>query len=193
MWLWKHILELTILISLSTMVDDLLQHTMKTQLQQQCNNHNMNTKFNSLQEKVSVGQWVITESQTSQGSSKILDEIDAELLETEKKRESLLKRHHLTLIQQDNKALQHISNIDVMSNSCSKQENDDSCSEQECASSVVSSKWLLWPESYWLKQIVLWQNLHRYGVETGTELDSLTYQVIDLMRWLVEWLTQQIN
>ena len=123
------------------MVDDLLQHTMKTQLQQQCNNHNMNTKFNSLQEKVSVGQWVITESQTSQGSSKTLDEIDAELLETEKKRELLLKRHCLTLIQQDNKALQHMSDIDVMSNNCSEQENDDSCSEQECTSSVVLLKW----------------------------------------------------
>ena len=132
--------ELTILISLSTMIDSSLQCTMKMWLQQHLNNHNTNTEFNSLQENLSVGQWVITESQTSQSSSKILDEIDAELLETEKKRELLLKRHCLTLIQQDNKALQHMSDIDVMSNNHSEQENDDSCSEQECASSVVLLK-----------------------------------------------------
>ena len=140
MWLWKHTLELTILISLSTMIDDSLQHTMKTQSQQHLNNCNINTEFNSLQEKVSVDQWVTAESQTSQGSLKILDEIDAELLETEKKRELLLKRHHLTLIQQDNKVLQYMSDIDVMSNNCSEQKNDDSYSEQECASSVASLK-----------------------------------------------------
>ena len=159
MWLWKHTLELTILISLSTMVDDLLQCTMKMQLQQQCNDHNTDTEFNSLQEKVSVDQWVTAESQTSQGSSKTLDEIDAELLETEKKRELLLKRHCLALIQQDNEVLWCMSNIDAMSNNCSEQENDDSCSEQECASSVASLKQqteeiialmmikrILWPE-----------------------------------------------
>ena len=105
------------------------------------NNYDTDTEFNSLQEKVSVDQWVTAESQTSQGSSKTLDEIDAELLETEKKRELLLKRHHLTLIQQDNKVLQYMSNIDVMSNNHSEQENDDSCSEQECTLSVVLSKW----------------------------------------------------
>ena len=141
MWLWKHILELTILISLSTIVDGLLQHTMKMWSQQWHNDCDTDTEFNSLQEKVSVDQWAITEPQTSQGSSKTLDEIDAELLETEKKRELLLKRHCLALIQQDNKALQHMSDIDVMSNNCSEQENDDSCSEQECAPSIVSSKW----------------------------------------------------
>ena len=122
------------------MVDSLLQHTMKTQLQQQCNDHNTDTESNPLQEEVSVGQWAITEPQTSQSSSKTLDEIDAELLETEKKRELLLKRHHLTLIQQDNKVLQYMSDIDVMSNNCSEQKNDDSYSEQECASSVASLK-----------------------------------------------------
>ena len=140
MWLWKHILELTILISLSTMIDSSLQHTMKMWLQQHLNDHNTDTEFNSLQENFSVDQWVITESQTSQSSSKTLDEIDAELLETEKKRELLLKRHHLTLIQQDNKVLQYMSDIDVMSNNCSEQKNDDSYSEQECASSVASLK-----------------------------------------------------
>ena len=141
MWLWKHTLELTILISLSTMIDGLLQCTMKMWSQQWCNNHNTDTEFNSLQEKVTVDQWVITEPQTSQGSSKTLDEIDAELLETEKKRELLLKRHCLALIQQDNEVLQHMSDIDVMSNNHSEQENDDSHSEQECASSVVLLKW----------------------------------------------------
>ena len=141
MWLWKHTLELTILIFLSTMIDDLLQCTMKMWSQQQCNDHNMNTEFNSLQEKVSVDQWVTAESQTSQSSSKTLDEIDAELLETEKKRELLLKRHCLALIQQDNEVLWYMSDINVMSNNHSEQENDDNCSEQECASSVVSLKW----------------------------------------------------
>ena len=169
MWLWKHTLELTILISLSTMVDGLLQHTMEMQLQQQHNNHNMNTEFNSLQKKVSVDQWATAESQASQSSSKTLNKIDAELLEAEKKRELLLKRHCLTLIQQDNKALQHMSDIDVMSNNCSEQENDDSCSEQECALSVVLLKQqteetimlmmikrTLWPEclSLYYKKII---------------------------------------
>ena len=54
-------------------------------------------------------------------------------------------------------------------------------------------KIVLWSESYWLKQVVLWQNLCRYGVEMGTELNSSTYWVVDLMRWLIEWSTQQIN
>ena len=122
------------------MIDGLLQCTMKTQSQQWHNNYNTDTEFNSLQEKVSVDQWVITESQTSQSSSKTLDEIDAELLETEKKRELLLKRHCLALIQQDNKVLQHMSNIDAMSNNHSEQEDDDSYSEQEYALSVVLLK-----------------------------------------------------
>ena len=123
------------------MIDDLLQCTMKMWSQQQHNNYNTDIEFNSLQEKVSVDQWVTAESQTSQGSSKTLDEIDAELLETEKKRELLLKRHCLALIQQDNEALWCMSNIDAMSNNCSEQEDDDSCSEQECDSSVVLLKW----------------------------------------------------
>ena len=80
------------------MIDSSLQHTMKMQLQQHLNNHNIDTEFNSLQENLSVDQWVITESQTSQSSLKTLDKIDAELLKTEKKRQLFLKRCHLALI-----------------------------------------------------------------------------------------------
>ena len=87
------------------MVDDLLQHTIKTWLQQHLNHHNTDTEFNSLQENLSVDQWVITESQTSQSSSKTLNKIDAELLKTEKKRELLLKRCCLALIQRENEVL----------------------------------------------------------------------------------------
>ena len=159
MWLWKHILELTILISLSTMIDGSLQHTMKTQSQWCLNNHNTDTEFNSLQENLFVDWWVITESQTSQSSLKTLNKIDVELLKTEKERELLLKRCHLALIQRENEALQCMSDIDVMSNNYSEQEDDDSCFEQECVLSVVSSKYqteeiivlmmikrTLWPE-----------------------------------------------
>ena len=80
------------------MIDDLLQCTMKIQLQQCLNNHNTDTEFNSLQEDLSVDQWVTAKSQTSQSSSKTLNKIDAELLKTEKKRELLLKRCCLALI-----------------------------------------------------------------------------------------------
>ena len=74
------------------MIDDSLQHTMKTQSQWCFNDHNTDTEFNSLQENLSVDQWVTAESQTSQSSSKTLNKIDTELLETEKKRKLLLKR-----------------------------------------------------------------------------------------------------
>ena len=80
------------------MIDSLLQCTIKMQLQQHLNDHNTDTEFNSLQENFSVDQWVITESQTSQSSSKALKKINAELLETEKKRKLLFKRCCLTLI-----------------------------------------------------------------------------------------------
>ena len=87
------------------MIDSSLQHTMKMQLQQHLNDHDTDTEFNSLQKNLFIGQWVTAESQTSQDSLKTLDEIDSELLETEKKRELLLKRCHLALIQREIKAL----------------------------------------------------------------------------------------
>ena len=102
------------------MIDGLLQCTMKMQSQQQHNNHNTDTEFNSLQEEVSVDQWAITEPQTSQDSSKTFDEIDAELLETEKKRELLLKRCCLASIERENEALWHMRNIDATSNNYSE-------------------------------------------------------------------------
>ena len=64
---------------------------------------------------------------------------------------------------------------------------------ESCDNVKIPLTIMLQSESYWLKQIVLWQNLCRYDVETDTELDSLTYWVVDSMGQLIEWSTQQIN
>ena len=46
--------------------------------------------------------------------------------------------------------------------------------------------WVLWPEKYWLKQMRLWQNLHRYSVEKSTVVDDSTCWVVDSTDQLIK-------